>query len=82
MLIELCRLKSVPDIEFFINKRDFPLINKYGNVFKKSFEEQHIQQHILDILRYEFRNLLSEFGSLSWSKMIVIDYELYIIDSH
>lgn len=26
MLLELCRLREIPDIEFFINKRDFPLL--------------------------------------------------------
>ena len=36
MLIELCRLKSVPDIEFFINKRDFPLLR---NDETESYEE-------------------------------------------
>lgn len=28
MLVELCRTREVPDIEFFINKRDFPLLKK------------------------------------------------------
>ena len=30
MLDELCASRSVPDIEFFINKRDFPLLTKDG----------------------------------------------------
>lgn len=28
MLIELCKNRELPDIEFFINKRDFPLLKK------------------------------------------------------
>lgn len=30
MLDELCNSRSIPDIEFFINRRDYPLISKYG----------------------------------------------------
>ena len=28
MLLELCKSRTIPDIEFFINKRDFPLLKK------------------------------------------------------
>nr|QBK85344.1 MAG: glycosyl transferase family 90 and serine/threonine-protein kinase domain protein [Iridovirus LCIVAC01] len=30
MLKELCKKRKVPDIEFFINRRDFPILNKNG----------------------------------------------------
>ena len=30
MLEELCKHRKLKDIEFFINRRDFPLLNKYG----------------------------------------------------
>lgn len=30
MLIELCKHRQIPDIEFFVNKRDFPLIKRNG----------------------------------------------------
>lgn len=30
MLDELCQKRSVPDIEFFINRRDYPLLSKHG----------------------------------------------------
>lgn len=30
MLIELCKNRKVPDIEFFINRRDFPIITREG----------------------------------------------------
>lgn len=38
MLIELCKHRSIPDIEFFINRRDFPIITRdeteaYFNLF-------------------------------------------------
>lgn len=38
MLIELCEQRSVPDIEFFINRRDFPIIKRdstepYDNIW-------------------------------------------------
>lgn len=41
MLIELCEKEKVPDIEFFINKRDFPILKKdgtepYDNIFNCS----------------------------------------------
>ena len=30
MLDELCKNRKLPDIEFFINRRDFPILSKYG----------------------------------------------------
>lgn len=30
MFLELCKSRSIPDIEFFLNKRDFPLLTKNG----------------------------------------------------
>ncbi len=30
MLLSLCKEREIPDIEFFVNKRDFPLIKKDG----------------------------------------------------
>ena len=30
MLEELCKYRQVPDIEFFINRRDFPILTKNG----------------------------------------------------
>lgn len=30
MLIELCNLREIPDIEFFVNRRDFPIIKRDG----------------------------------------------------
>lgn len=38
MLTELCRSKTVPDIDFFINRRDFPILKKnytepYNNIW-------------------------------------------------
>ena len=40
MFTELCEKREVPDIEFFVNKRDFPLLKKnltepYENIFGK-----------------------------------------------
>ena len=51
MLIELCATRVVPDIEIFLNKRDFPLIKKdftepYENIFDS--EKQKLVSH-----RYE-----------------------------
>lgn len=42
MFLTLCKERVVPDIEFFINKRDFPLITKnehepYDQIFGKNF---------------------------------------------
>ena len=42
MFLTLCKERIVPDIEFFINKRDFPLITKnehepYDQIFGKNF---------------------------------------------
>jgi hypothetical protein len=42
MLIELCKNRKVPDIEFFLNRRDFPIIKKneteaYEDIFGKDF---------------------------------------------
>ena len=30
MLGELCENRKLPDVEFFINRRDFPILSKYG----------------------------------------------------
>ena len=30
MLVELCENRKLPDVEFFINRRDFPILSKYG----------------------------------------------------
>lgn len=30
MFLELCKSRSIPDIEFFLNKRDFPLLTRNG----------------------------------------------------
>ena len=42
MFLTLCKERIIPDIEFFINKRDFPLITKnehepYDQIFGKNF---------------------------------------------
>lgn len=42
MLLELCKNRKLPDIEFFINRRDFPLLKRneteaYDDIFGKDF---------------------------------------------
>lgn len=51
MLEELCAARSVPDIEFFINKRDFPLLTKdgtepYNNIWDTT--EKELVSHSYD----------------------------------
>jgi hypothetical protein len=41
MLIELCKYRKIPDIEFFVNRRDFPLLKRdgteaYNHIFGES----------------------------------------------
>ena len=42
MLLELCKNRKLPDIEFFINRRDFPILKRngteaYDDIFGKDF---------------------------------------------
>jgi len=49
MLQTLCETRSVPDIEFFINKRDYPLIRKDGHEsYKPLFGDIPLVSHAYD----------------------------------
>src|SRR3989338_9048242 len=51
MLEELCGNREIPDLEFFLNRRDFPVIKRDGTEpFNHLFdsEEQHLLSHAYD----------------------------------
>ena len=49
MFKELCKHRKLPDIELFINKRDFPLFNRYGyEPYNHIFGESKLLSHNYD----------------------------------
>ena len=49
MFKELCKYRKLPDIELFVNKRDFPLFNRYGyEPYNHIFGESKLLSHNYD----------------------------------
>lgn len=46
MFKELCKVRSIPDIEFFVNRRDFPILTRnYTEPYKAIFGEMPLLSH-------------------------------------
>ena len=72
MLLELCKLKDLPDIEFFLNRRDFPILTKneteaYDNIFGKGHKlVSHNYEKYCPILSMVSRENYADISIPTW----------------
>lgn len=74
MLEELCAQRKVPDIEFFINRRDFPIITRddtepYNNIWGST--EQPLISHLYD----KYVPILSMSNTVKYADILIPTWE-------
>lgn len=82
-LIELCKYRKVPDIDFFINKRDFPVLKKdltepYDNMFedkKTKIPEKYLNNKFLPILSGSVTDEFADIPFVTREDMARIEQE-------
>jgi hypothetical protein len=77
MLEELCSKREIPNIEFFINRRDFPLLNRNG--FEPYYhlwdsKEKSLVSHNYD----KYLPILSMSGNNNFADILIPTYEDWI----
>lgn len=77
MLEELCDKREIPNIEFFINKRDFPIITKNG--FEPYYHLWGSYEHNLLSHNYDkYSPILSTCGNEHFADILMPSYEDWI----
>lgn len=83
MLLELCLNREIPDIEFFINRKDFPIITR-----NHTEAYYHIWGHNYPLIDYKFEKYMNIFSMCTsndnadmvfptyedWSRVAVTEY--------
>ncbi len=80
MFEEVCAHKKIPDIEFFINKRDFPLLSTHG--YEPYFHLYNKTNHKLVSHDYEkYTPILSMCNNDLFADILIPTYEDWIHDT-